>query len=287
MVRSVPRDGPRPLAGLSQIAASFDLILCDVWGVVHDGERAFGAPAAALSTFRGAGGTVVLLTNAPRPGDAVLAHLDELAVPRAAFDAVVTSGDATAALIAARGSAPLFHLGPSHNEPLFDDVARETGLVPTLARVEDASFVVCTAFGDAEHESVEAYTPVLETLRARDLDMICVNPDLVVHIGQRLFFCAGAVARRYEAIGGRALYAGKPHAPIYDRALALAARLRGRPVARDRVLAIGDGLDTDIAGARRQGFKSLFVTSGIHRGDAMVPREVTRIADFVTGALAW
>ncbi|HEX4764910.1 MAG TPA: TIGR01459 family HAD-type hydrolase [Lichenihabitans sp.] len=266
----------RILAGLGDVAGRYDVVLCDVWGVVHDGRRAFPAAAEALTRFRAQGGTVVLLTNAPRPQASVVSQLDGLGVPRAAYDGLVTSGDATVALIADRGGRAAYHIGPPRDLALLDEVEAKTGRAPPLAPLAEADYCICTGLFDDAVETPEDYAGVLAAALARRLDMICANPDIVVHVGDRLIFCGGALAQRYAGMGGTVLYAGKPHAPIYRVALDVAAERRGALIAADRVLAIGDGLPTDIAGARRQGLDALFVTTGIHREETL---------DAVTGAI--
>ena len=259
------------VSGLREISADYDLLLCDVWGVVHDGRQAFAATNEALTRFRQGGGTVVLLTNAPRPSRSVLAQLDGLGVARSAFDDIVTSGDATVALIAERGDMPFFHVGPMRDRALFEEVRAKTGIEPALAELSEARFVVLTGLFDDTTETPDDYADLYAAMHGRGLDMICANPDAVVHVGDRLIYCGGALAERYESGGGAVLYAGKPHAPIYQVAIGAAEAKRGRPIERSRMLAVGDGLRTDIAGARNQGLASLFVTSGIHRDETLVP----------------
>ena len=261
----------RIVSGLRDLSADYDLLLCDVWGVVHDGRQAFPATNDALTRFRQGGGTVVLLTNAPRPSTSVLAQLDGLGVARSAFDDIVTSGDATVALIAKRGDAPFFHVGPMRDRALFEEVRAKTGIDPRLVELDEASFMVLTGLFDDTTETPDDYVDLYAAMRRQNLDMICANPDAVVHVGDRLIYCGGALAERYESLGGVVLYAGKPHAPIYQVALRGAEAKRGRSIERSRVLAVGDGLRTDIAGARNQGLAALFVTSGIHRDDTLVP----------------
>ena len=261
-------EAPTPiLPGLSAIADRYDVVLSDVWGVLHDGRRAFPEPVAALTRFRERGGTVVLITNAPRPNAPIRAQLDALGVPRAAYDDIVTSGDSTVALIAARGEGPFHHIGPERDRALMDEVHAKTGRRPTLGELHDAAHVICSGLFDDRTETPDHYEGTYATMRARGIAMICANPDVVVHVGDQLIYCAGALAERYEALGGTVLYAGKPHAPIYDLALSLAAAARGRDVDARRVLAVGDGMRTDVAGAVRQGLDCLFVTGGIHRDD--------------------
>jgi len=258
------------LDGLEAVAARCDVILCDVWGVLHNGLQAFEAAGDALTRFRAGGGCVVLVSNAPRPGPAVMRMLDKLAVVRSAFDAIVTSGDLTRTAIAERPGETVFHLGPERNHSLFKDLEVRFG------DIEEAGYVVCSGFFDDDRETVEDCRPMLEQMRARRLPMICANPDLVVERGDRLIPCAGAIALAYEEIGGEVFYTGKPHRPIYEAALTRASELRGgERVATRRVLAIGDAIRTDIAGAATLGIPALFVTRGIHAAELTSPDGTT------------
>ena len=242
-----------------------------MWGVVHNGVELFPQAAEALGRFRARGGTVVLITNAPRPAGPIIRQLDELGAPRDAYDAIVTSGDVTLALMAERGAAPVHHIGPARNLSLFEELAATTSLVPPRVHLADAAYVLCTGLFDDEAETPEDYDAAFAEMAAREMPMVCANPDLVVHRGERLLPCAGALATRFESMGGSVIYAGKPHPPIYAQALGLAARARGEPVDRARVLAIGDAIRTDIAGAARLGIDTLFVTNGIHRDEFAHP----------------
>ncbi len=255
------------LPGLSTLADRYDVVLCDIWGVVHNGKAHFAKACAALTNFRSQGGTVVLVTNAPRPFPPILEQLTRLAVPDEVFDAVVTSGDVTLAFIEARGNAPLHHIGPERDLTLFDILRDRTGLTPPLVALDDAEYVVCTGLFHDDRETPADYDPAFQKMLARKLDFISANPDLVVHVGHTELYCAGALAQRYEEMGGRVLQAGKPFAPIYERALELATGKRGAAVDRSRVLAIGDALRTDIRGAVDQGFDALFISHGIHRAE--------------------
>jgi HAD superfamily hydrolase (TIGR01459 family) len=263
---------PRIVSSLSEASSPYDAILCDVWGVLHDGKRAFPAASDALAKYRASGGVVACITNAPRPSAPVRAQMLRLGVSPDAFDAVVTSGDVTIALVEARGEAPLHHIGAERDLSLFDAVEARTGKRPPRVGPAEATYVICTGL---EHDDVETpadYAPRLATLAARGLPFICANPDLVIHRGDQLVYCAGALAENYEALGGAVTYAGKPHAPIYEAALAACAKALGRtPV---RVLAIGDGFRTDMFGARGQGLDTLFVAAGIHRDETLVGDQV-------------
>ena len=255
---------PAAVAGLAALADNYDVILSDVWGVVHDGRTHTPAAADALARFRAKGGTVVLVTNAPRPWKPIQKMLDNFGLPRESYDVIVSSGGVTVDLVAARGMTPLHHIGPPRDLPIFEEVAEVTGEKPPLLPLEQAEYVVCTGLLD-DYDEPDPYMPKLRAMRARDLTMICANPDIVVHVGPDLLWCAGALAERYAGLGGKVIMAGKPHAIIYEAALKEAQALRKGALDRKRVLAIGDGLFTDIRGAASQGLDALFITSGIHR----------------------
>jgi HAD superfamily hydrolase (TIGR01459 family) len=255
----------RQISGLGEISDRYDAILCDIWGVLHNGVASFAPASAALTTFRQRGGAVVLITNAPRPSPPIRRQVLRLGVPSEAFDAIVTSGDVTLGLMQEQTGDQVLHIGPGRDLSLFDAAADATGRRPKLLPLKSAHYALCTGLRRDESETPEDYEPELRAMAARRMTMICANPDIVIHRGEALIHCAGALARRYEELGGPVVYAGKPHAPIYDRALALAERTRGAPIDKSRVLAIGDGMKTDIAGAARAGLDALFVTGGIHR----------------------
>jgi len=241
------------------LARGYDVALCDVWGVVHNGAAATSEACDALAHFRKQDGTVVLITNAPRPGEIVArTTLDRLGVPRAAYDGIVSSGDVTRALIAARAGARVFHIGPERDLGLFE------GLDAPLAPLEEADYTVCSGLIDDTVETPQDYQELIARMRARSLAMICANPDVVVERGDQLVYCAGAIADLYAAAGGEVVFAGKPYRPIYEQALALAEAARGKRVEHHRVLAIGDSVRTDVKGAAAFGIDCLFVIAGIH-----------------------
>jgi len=241
------------------LAASYDVVLCDVWGVVHNSLVAFPAACDALARFRAGGGTVLLITNAPRAADVVVQLLDKLNVAHDVYDGIVSSGDVTRDVIAHRRGESVYHIGPKRDVSVFSEFGIEAFAPP-----ESADYVVCTGLFDDDRETPENYRPLLTKLRARNLLMVCANPDLVVERGDRLIYCAGAIADLYGSLGGEVLYAGKPHRPIYEAALAKAAAARGQAPTLDRVLAIGDSVRTDLTGALGFGIDCLFLTRGIH-----------------------
>ena len=241
------------------LASRYDVLLCDVWGVVHNGVAAFPEAGDALARFRAGGGTVIFITNAPYPAHAVQRFLDRLGVRGDSYDAITSSGDVTRGVVETRLADRVFHLGPPRDRPIF------AGLEVNFAPVETADYVVCSGLFDDTIETPENYREMLALMRRRSLFMVCANPDVVVERGDTLVYCAGALADAYVALGGEALYCGKPHAPIYEAALNQAAAFRGSempPLAR--VLAIGDSVRTDLAGATAFGVDFLFVISGLH-----------------------
>lgn len=248
---------PPIIQSLDEVAPRYSALLCDVWGVIHNGVRSWPDATAALAAARQKGVAVVLITNAPRPGPDVVKQLRMLGVRDDAWDAIVTSGDVTRDLIAA-GPRRVHHVGPERDLMIYE------GLDVDVVDEFEASAVVCTGFFDDETETPEDYAAQLRRFRARDLPFICANPDIVVERGDRLIWCAGALARDYALLGGRTLIAGKPHRPIYDAALAAAGKFLGREVGKDKTLAIGDGMLTDIKGADDNGIDVLYVSSGIH-----------------------
>jgi HAD superfamily hydrolase (TIGR01459 family) len=256
-----PAQLPPVVDALAPLAQRYDLFLCDVWGVVHNGVAAFPAANEALTRARAAGVTVIMISNAPRPGAVVKKQIGRYGVPASAYDDVATSGDVTREELAARPGARVFHLGAVRDLPNYE------GLDVTLVDLDHADLVVCTGPFHDETETPDDYRELLARIKARDLLLICANPDIVVERGDRLIWCAGALAAIYDELGGKTIYAGKPYAPIYKTCFARATALRGREVPRSRVLAIGDGLKTDLLGAARQKIDCLFITRGIHAAD--------------------
>ena len=249
---------PPLIPHFSTLVPDYDALLCDVWGVVHNGIAAFPHACDALMRARARGAIVILITNAPRQSEVVARQLEKLHVPVETYDGIVSSGDVTRAVIEARPGQSVCHIGPERDRSIF------TGVDVRLAPLERADYVVCSGLDNDDMETPQDYRARLETMLARQLFMVCANPDVVVERGDRLVYCAGAIADLYATMGGEVLYAGKPYRPIYDLALAKAQAAAGRKVAVSRVLAIGDSVRTDLKGARTIGVDFLFVTSGIH-----------------------
>jgi len=243
---------------LSDLVDGVEVILSDIWGVVHNGLESFPEACEALHTYRQRGGTVILITNAPRPADSVQRQLRKLGVADETYDAIVSSGDLTRNFVADHPGKKMFWLGPERDSSIY------RGLDVVTAPLEQADYIVCTGLFDDETESAEDYRAMMLQAREHKLPLICANPDIVVERGDRLIYCAGAIAELYRELGGEAIFYGKPHRPIYERAMALAAERRGRPTSLDRVLAIGDSVRTDLTGALGFGIDCLFLTRGIH-----------------------
>lgn len=251
-----------PIASIDEIADRYDAVFCDVWGVLHNGRRAYPAACAALQRLRRAGKHVILITNVPKPRGPIPAQLDRAGVPRDAWDAIVTSGDAIRLELTQRAPGPMFKIGPDDY-----DRALWEGLGLDQAPLSEAAFVAISGL-NRDDETPADYADVLRQAKARELDLVCANPDIVVQFGDRLIWCAGAVAQDYEKIGGRVIMAGKPHAPIYELAQQELIAIAQRTVDPVRILCIGDGVPTDIAGANAQKLDSLFIASGMH-GEAL------------------
>lgn len=255
----------RIVESLSEISGRYRVLYCDLWGCLHDGIALFPAAVAALQGFRRRGGAVVLMTNAPRTHHAVTRRLERMGLPRDAWDVVVSSGDATqeAMLMGAAGRR-VWHLGPDKDEDLFTEIPAwlRDRPVPERVPLDQAEGIVCTGLFDEFAERPEDYRPRFLLAKTRGLTMLCANPDLWVDVGETRIPCAGLLARHYEGMGGQAMLFGKPHPPIYDLARRRLAEI-GIPVDPDEVLAVGDGILTDIPGARAEGFDALFVTGGL------------------------
>jgi HAD superfamily hydrolase (TIGR01459 family) len=261
---------------LRELVGGVEVVLSDIWGVVHNGLESFPEACEALHTYRSRGGTVILITNAPRPADSVQRQLRKLGVADETYDAIVSSGDLTRLYVAAHPGRTMFWLGPERDNSIY------RGLDARTAPLEEADYIVCTGLYDDETETAEDYRGMMLKARERKLTLVCANPDIVVERGDRLIYCAGAIAELYRELGGEVIFYGKPHRPIYERAMALAGERQGHPIDRKKVLAIGDSVRTDLTGAREFGIDCLFVTRGIHAEefeglDQLDPASVTEL----------
>jgi HAD superfamily hydrolase (TIGR01459 family) len=254
-----PDSAPIPLIqSIAPLADGTSAWLVDIWGVIHNGVKPFMDACDACTRYRAGGGIVALVSNSPRPNLSVAAQLDGLGVPRSSWDAIITSGDVARTLIAEYAERPIFHIGPER------DLATFAGLGVVRVTAEDAAAIVCTGLFDDERETPDNYAATLQQCLARGLPMICANPDVMVERGGRMIYCAGAIACAYEALGGEVAYAGKPYAPIYALTFETLEKLKVGSADKGKLLAIGDGIGTDIAGAAGAGVRSVFVASGVH-----------------------
>jgi HAD superfamily hydrolase (TIGR01459 family) len=252
-------NSPVILSGLHEIAHDYDALICDVWGVLHNGAGAHAPAVDALKRFRGECGPVVLLSNAPRPVGDLEEQLKKLGVLKDCYDAIMTSGVAAREDLARRtegGRLAIYHLGPERDRGVFE------GLPIDCVEANKARVVLCTGLFDDDIETPDDYHGLLDEFRSRGLAMLCANPDFVVQRGGKLVYCAGAIAKAYEKIGGSVVYYGKPYVPIYQPVLDAARAAAGREILRP--LAIGDGLETDVRGANNAGLDCLFIADGIH-----------------------
>lgn len=256
------------LRTLADLSGRYDAVFCDLWGCLHNGKTPFAAAVTALQGFRQNGGRVVLLTNAPRPKSSVIRQLDGMGTPRDCWDLVVTSGDAAQmGLLSGAVGRRVHHVGAVKDEAFFSDFADDlAAYARTQAPIErvalnEAEGLVCTGLADDLTETPDDYRAILLMARTMGLPMLCANPDIVVDLADRRLYCAGALAQAYEAMGGTALYFGKPHPPIYDLARRRLGEVMG--LSDPQILCIGDGIGTDIQGGMAEGLDTLFITGGL------------------------
>jgi len=276
----------RIVDSLADISEQYDAVFCDLWGCVHDGVRAFPDAIEALRTFKARGGTVLLLTNAPRPRASVAAQLDRLGVPRDCWDVIATSGDsARAAMLTGAVGRKVWHVGEPHDAPFFEKMdLGEDAVEITRVPLDEAEGIVCTGpFDPFADPSV--MRPHFLLAKTKRLKLLCANPDIVVDRGDRREWCAGALAALYTEMGGESLYFGKPHPPIYDLARRRLIQM-GKATSDDRILAIGDGIGTDVAGGVGESIDTLFITGGLARAETGTDAQPdpTRLARFLTSA---
>ena len=270
------------LTGLSTLAPRYQVLVCDIWGVIHNGESAYPGVIDCLKAFRRDHGTVLLLSNAPRPGAPIRKQLMALGVPPDSYDTIVTSGDLTRKMLAENSAAETYrvhHVGPDRCMPLFE------GLNVERTTIDRASAIVCTGPFDDEREGPDDYRDYWRTALERQMPFYCANPDLQVQRGSQLIYCAGALAEEYVRQGGSVTYFGKPHLPVYDFVAERLQEFTGRSIAREKWLAIGDGLKTDILGATRAGIDALLITGGIHEAE-LADRAGTPDPDRIQAILA-
>ena len=245
------------LSGLSDIAHQYDVLLCDIWGVIHNGVSLFPETIQCLETWQKQCGIVLLLTNAPRPSQFVQERLDSLGLPRTAYHSILSSGDVAYHMLSERAEQKqICHfVGSTADKYIFNniDITYDSATV--------ADFIFITGLRNDTHETLEDYKSEIEIWCQHQLPLICANPDKTVHIGDRQVYCAGAIAELYENSGGEVIWIGKPYPPIYN--LARQRILDITDTQENRILAIGDGIETDILGANQEELDVVFVTSGL------------------------
>jgi HAD superfamily hydrolase (TIGR01459 family) len=256
--------GPPILSHAGPLLARYEVIFCDVWGVVHNGVTAYEGACRALEKFRARGGTVILVSNAPVPKHRVAEMLDSRHVPRSAWDDIVSSGDIALAHVEERGFKRLFCVGPKDRDQAFFSALRARSVL-----LPEAEAIICTGLNDDRHEMPDDYRGLLREALARRLPFVCANPDLVVDVGGTLLYCAGAIGDLYAQMGGAVYWAGKPYLNAYETAHRKAEALRNANVERDKILVVGDALRTDLKGAENYGCDALFIASGIHRHETL------------------
>jgi len=273
------------LAGLGQVASDYDVLVCDIWGVMHNGREPFLDACEALARFRENNGAVVLVSNSPRPSVAIPEQFAAIRVPDNLWDAIVTSGDATIDELSRRAPGPAFKLGPQRDDGLY------AGLEMHFSDLADAKFISCTGLFEDDHETPEDYAELLGTARDLNLPMVCANPDVRVKRGDKMIYCGGALAQAYEDMGGKVIYAGKPHPPIYRLSRAWMDEHLGYVPYASRVLAIGDNIHTDLLGAQNEGYDGLFIGDGLDSGNSEQVFDLIRehgiSAKYAMNRLAW
>lgn len=276
----------RIIDNLAEISGHYDAVFCDLWGCVHDGLRPFPAAVEALRAFKAQGGTVVLVTNAPRPRASVARQLDRMGVPADCWDVIATSGDsARAAMFEGVVGTKVWHIGEPHDAPFFEPLELLSDPV-AIEKVDlaEADGIVCTGPFDP-HADPSVMRPQFLLAKTKGLKLLCANPDIVVDRGESREWCAGALAELYTEMGGESLYFGKPHPPIYDLARRRLEQI-DRRVPDDRILAIGDGIRTDVLGGMGENIDTLFITGGLAREETgtVDQPDPAKLARFLTEA---
>ena len=250
------------ISGLGQVAEDYDALLCDIWGVMHNGKTPYKDAITALERFRAERGPVILISNSPRPSAAIPAQFEQVGVLGEPYDAIVTSGDATINELARRAPGPAFKLGPDRDDVIYE------GMNMKFSSLEDANFISCTGLFDDDVETPDDYRAMLSEAADMGISMVCANPDVQVKRDGKLIYCGGALAQLYDKIGGKVIYAGKPHPPIYELSRAWIEEVAGYDIPKDRVLAIGDNIFTDLLGAQQEDYDCFFIQDGLHESNA-------------------
>ena len=255
----------------SDLYKNYNLILCDIWGVIHNGKDYYPKAVEFLMDFQKQGGLVFLITNAPRRSKVVREYLLNMGIDKLICENIVTSGDCSYNWICSISDKPIFHLGPKKDYSLFSD------LDLNLSNQDSCSECICTGFFDEYTETLDDYEELLNTLLDRKIKIHCANPDLYVHRGEIKLPCAGLIAQKYNELGGEVSYFGKPYTPIYELALHEANERQKNSISKSDILAIGDGLHTDIAGADNFKIDSMFILNGVHKNEIVSKNHSSKI----------
>lgn len=273
------------ISGLGQVAEDYDALLCDIWGVMHNGKVPYKAAIDALERFRGERGPVILISNSPRPSAAIPAQFEQVGVLGEPYDAIVTSGDATINELARRAPGPAFKLGPDRDDVIYE------GMEMNFCELEDASFISCTGLFNDDEETPEDYRHMLNEAADMGISMVCANPDVQVKRDGKLIYCGGALAQLYDEIGGKVIYAGKPHPPIYELSRAWIEEVAGYDIPKDRVLAIGDNIFTDLLGAQQEDYDCFYIQDGLHADNSEQLKAILNkhgiVARYMADGLRW
>ncbi|AHM04318.1 HAD superfamily protein involved in N-acetyl-glucosamine catabolism [Roseibacterium elongatum DSM 19469] len=261
------------IESLSEISDRYDVLFCDLWGCVHNGLEPYAEAIDAMRAFKAKGGTVLLLTNSPRPRASIERQLNKMGLPKDTWDVIATSGD-SARLAMWRGAVgeKVYFIGEDHDEGFFRPMElAEDAVDITRVPLAEADGIVCTGpFDPMADPSV--MRPEFLLAKTRGLKFLCANPDIVVDRGETREWCAGALAQLYTEMGGESLYFGKPHPPIYDLARRRLQQF-GRPASTERILAIGDGIRTDVLGGMGESIDTVFITGGLAREETGTQRQ--------------
>tara|TARA_Y100000590_G_scaffold470400_1_gene664550 strand:- start:15553 stop:16425 length:873 start_codon:yes stop_codon:yes gene_type:complete len=246
---------------IDNILSKYKLIICDIWGVLHNGYNFYSEAVNALSHIIDNGCTLLLLTNAPRSSDIVREYLINMGIDKKVCKNIISSGDLTQDWLSNIEHKPLYHIGPSKDGSIFDSIK------VNKVSLEDSHECLCTGFFDEFNETIDNYENILNMLNKRNIVIHCANPDLYVKKGNKTLPCAGLIAESYKKMGGKVVYFGKPYSSIYDFALHKAMNIRNEELKKSDILAIGDGLETDILGANNYGLDCLFIINGVHKNE--------------------
>ena len=248
---------------LKQISSEYNVLFCDIWGCIHNGKKAYTKALNALIEFKMDGGFVMLLTNAPRPKSAVKAHLSSLGIFDEHYNDITTSGDAAQnSMLSGDVGTRVFHLGPERDLSFFTDLPKDIKFKNNIERVglTSAEGIVCTGLFNDLTETPENYKDIIKYGVNKKLNLLCVNPDIFVDVGAIRVWCAGGIAAAFTKAGGNSIYCGKPHKQIYSLAY---SKLKKHNIKTPKILCIGDGINTDILGGKKEKLDTLFVCGGL------------------------